>query len=464
MTITIVMSRTVLVVDDEDELNSIIREYLESQDYKALSAKNVGEALNLAGSNKIDLVISDIQMPGKTGIEFFKDFKQNIDKENKIPFVLMTGFADVLSVQNAFAMGVNELIAKPFDLEAVGLVVDYLLGKETAYGSTNEKFFSVPISEIILSKTSDYTLYLKVIDKYVRVTKSGQEFTAQRLENFARKGASHVYLTTSDFAKYTDLQFAIASTVGKRPIEEVKKMKIMNQLMSSISQSSVAVQLDKKYLNQSIQAFEAYTQVALTHSQLNNIMSVITSDSPDLTDQSTLRAILSSSVANLWKWNSPKVQSRVILSALLADIGLKDHQHLLKKKKFEYTQEENKIFEQHPLVSHEILRQIEGIPEEILHVAIQHHENAAGLGFPQRLPRSKIHAFSKLVHGVNVFIEAVMAQDDRQNVKKVLDLIHKIQGKTVSEQVVKSLYIIFGLEVPQPLEGTLLPDETSRVV
>lgn len=458
------MNNTILIVDDEAELGQILSEYLESINYKSLLAKNADDALKLIQTNKIGVIISDVQMPNKSGIDLYKEFKEKVDIKNEIPFVLMTGYADVISVQKAFEMGVNELIAKPFDLEAVGLVVDYLLGKETAYGSPNDKYFSVPIQEIILSKSSDFSLYLKMHDKYLRVTKSGQEFTSLRLENFSKKGATHIYLNTTDFAKYTDLQFAIAGTIGKRPIEEVKKARIMNQLMSSISQSSVAIQLDKKYMTQSIQAFEAYTQVALSQSQLNTIMASITSSSPDMTEQSSLRAIISSSVAALWKWTSPKVQSRIILSALLADIGLKDYHYLLSKKKFDYTPEESKIFEQHPITSYEILKQIDGIPEEILLVAIQHHENAAGLGFPQKLPRTKIHAYSKLVHGVGLFVECIVAQDDRSDIKKVLDQIYRVQGKTVSEQVCKSLYLLFKLEIPKELDQVLLPSETNRVV
>ena len=458
------MNHTLLVVEDEIEVALSLKDHLVEKNYNVVIAHNVDEAFKLVSSNTISLILSDIRMPGKTGLDFFQEYKEKIDIENNTPFVLMTGFADIISVQNAFKIGVDELIAKPFDLEAIALVIDYLLDSDRSFGSERENFFSVPIEEFILSKTSDYNIFLKIGDKHVRVTKSGQDFTQQRLENFAKKGATHIFLGTQDFAKYTDLQFALASILTKRPMEEAKKVRIMNQLISSISQSSIANQIDKKYLAQSLQAFEAYTQVALNHSQLNTILSAINSDNHELADQSTLKAILASSIANLWKWNSPKVQSRIILAALLSDIGLKDCQHLLNKKRFEYTPEEVKQYEQHPITSFEILRQIENIPDEILQVAIQHHENAAGLGFPQKLVRSKIHSYSKLIHGVTVFIDTIMAQEDKSNIKKVLDLIYRIQGKTVSEQVLKSLYILFELEPPKSLSALLLPTDTTRVV
>lgn len=458
------MTHTILIVDDEIEIALSLQDYLSQKKYNVLVAHNADEALEMIRSQKINLILSDIRMPGKTGLELFQEYKEKIDTENPIPFVLMTGFADIISVQNAFKIGVNELIAKPFDFDAVNLIIDYLLDTDHAYGTDKENFFSIPIEEFIMSKTSDYNIFLKVNHKHIRVTKSGQDFTTQRLDNFSKKGATHIYLGSNDFAKYTDLQFAISTTITKRPIDEIKKIRIMNQLISSISQNSIANVIDKKYLAQSLQAFEAYTQAALNQPQLLSILNVISSENPDLAEQSTLKAIMASSIATIWRWNNPKIQSRIILAALLSDIGLKDCKHLLSKKRFEYSTEEIKQYEQHPIKSYEILRQIEGIPEEILYVAIQHHENAASLGFPQKLPRSKTHSYSKLIHCIGVFIDATMEQEDRSNIKKVLDQIYNIQGKTVSEQVLKSLYILFKLEPPKELNNILLPTDTARVV
>lgn len=457
-------TNTVLVVDDEIEVADSLKDYLEISGYKVLVANNYEGALTAITQNKINLVLSDIKMNGKTGLDLFQEYKQKIDKDNLVPFVLMTGYADIISVENAFKIGVDELIAKPFDLEAVALVIDYLLDSDRSHGPEHENFFSVPIEEFILSKNSDYSIYLKLAGKHVRVTKSGQDFTEQRLNNFAKKGATHIYLNTEDFAKYTDLQFAISNTLSKRPMEEVKKIRVMNQLISSISQNVIANNIDRKYFKQSLQAFEAYTQVALNHTQLNSILSVIASENPDLAEQSTLKAIIASSIATIWRWHSPKIQSRIILAALLSDIGLKNYKHLTNKKRFEYTEEEAKQYEQHPFTSYEILRQIEDIPQEILYVAIQHHENSAGLGFPQKLPRSKTHPYSKLIHGIGVFIDTVMESEDKNDIRKSLDQIHNIQGKTVSEQVLKSMYILFNAEPPKHLNALLLPTDTTRVI
>ena len=103
------------------------------------------------------------------------------------------------------------------------------------------------------------------------------------------------------------------------------------------------------------------------------------------------------------------------------------------------------------------------MPEEILLVALQHHENAAGLGFPQKLQRSKAHAYSKLVHGVGEFLDTLYIQKDPTMVQETLDQLFKVQSKIISEQVLKSLFVLFRAKVPKQLNDVLLPSETNRV-
>src|SRR3989338_4698247 len=102
------MNNTILIVEDEVEIALSLKEYLIQEKHNVLVAHNVDEALKLINDNKINLILSDIRMNGKTGLDLFHEYKK-INAESPAPFVLMTGFADIISVQNAFEIGVNEL-------------------------------------------------------------------------------------------------------------------------------------------------------------------------------------------------------------------------------------------------------------------------------------------------------------------------------------------------------------------
>lgn len=455
--------KNVLVVDDEIEIVNSLKEFLSEKGFNVIPCYASDEAYNQFHKHRPDLVLSDIKMPGKSGIDLFKQcHAESMGQSRKTQFVLMTSYSDIIGAENAFNMGVSELIAKPFDLDSLNLVLNYLLDMDESVG-TEEKYFPVQIDEFINSKKYEFDLYLKIGPRYVLVTRSGQEFSEQRIQNFAKKGVQVIYLNTRDFALYTDMQFAIATNINRRPIDVVRKTKVMNHLMTSVSRSFMASSIDSEIFSNALISFEAYAQISLNNSQLNKVLGELLKSSLDLIEKGALRAMLCSMVTAQWKWNSARFQSRVILSALMCDVGLKDYPELIKKQLYEMTPQEKMQYEQHPFESYRLLREIPQIPEEITLVALQHHENSAGLGFPQKLMRNKLHTFSVIVHCVNEFIETLYAQPDKQNTQAALDRLYEVQGKMVNQQVIKTLYMLFQHPVPKKLEGLLLPHQTSRL-
>lgn len=456
--------KNLLIVDDEVEIANSLKEYLTDRGFNVFTCHAAEEAYACYQENHPDLILSDIKMPGGSGIDLFNQCaKDSPSHVPQVPFVLMTSYTDIIGVEKAFNMGVSELIAKPFDLESLNLVLSYLLDLDDSIGSEQERFFAVNIDEFTHSTSNSFDIYLLVAGKYVLVTKSGQEFSEQRLQNYARKGVKQVYLNSNDFAKYADLQFAIAKSLNKRPIDLARKSKLMKHLMNSVGNTILLKGIETKSFNNALVSFEVYTQVALNNSQLSTVLDQLMHTSPSIVEKSAARAMLSTMVTGLWKWNSPKYQSRLILSALMCDISLKDYPQLVSKKLYEYSSHEKMQYEQHPIESFKILSQIPGIPDEIPTVAIQHHENSAGLGFPQKIARNNLHSYSVIVHCIDEFIETLQSLKDPTDIKLALDMLVKNQGKMINLQVVKSLYLVFNLPIPKEISGLMLPHQTSRL-
>lgn len=455
--------KNVLIVDDEVEIVTSLKEYLSEKGFNVIPCHGVDEAYSQFQKHGPDLILSDIKMPGKSGIDLFKQCHAHGQSvARKTPFVLMTSYSDILGAENAFSMGVSELIAKPFDLDSLNLVLNYLLDLDDAVG-TEEAYYPVHIDEFINAKNNIFDIYLKIGPRFVLVTRSGQEFSEQRIQNFAKKGVKTIHLNSRDFAQYTGMQFTLATNINRRPIDVVRKTKVMNHLMTSVSRSFMSSTIDAEIFSSALISFEAYSQISLNNVQLNTVMNQLLKGSMDIVERAALSAMLCAMVTSQWKWTSSRFQSRLILSALLCDVGLKDTPSLMKKRLFEMNTDEREKYEQHPFESYRLLREISDIPEEITLVALQHHENSAGLGFPQKLIRNKLHSFSVIVHCVNEFIETLYGQVDKTNAKTALDTLYEVQGKMVNQQVVKTLYMLFQIPVPKKLEGTLLPHQTARL-
>jgi DNA-binding NtrC family response regulator len=105
----------VLVVDDEEGLRITLAANLELEGFEVLEAADAEEALELVrNGERVDLVLSDIRMPGRSGVDMYLEFKRIAPE---LPVVLMTAFATEKSVTQAIEEGVFAVLGKPFDLE-----------------------------------------------------------------------------------------------------------------------------------------------------------------------------------------------------------------------------------------------------------------------------------------------------------------------------------------------------------
>lgn len=112
--------KTILVVDDEPDLREILKDEFEYSGALVLEASNGKSALEIVQKNEVDCIVSDIRMPGGDGIFLLKAVKSLNPK--KPSMILTTGFADI-HPSEAYNLGVEGFITKPFDLDAVRDVV-----------------------------------------------------------------------------------------------------------------------------------------------------------------------------------------------------------------------------------------------------------------------------------------------------------------------------------------------------
>ncbi len=98
-----------LVVDDEKTIRKLMREFVEALGYKAFEAKSGEEALEILKRQPIDVVITDIMMPGLNGLDLTERIKENYDTE----VIVMTGFSGDYSYEQVITKGASDFIFKP---------------------------------------------------------------------------------------------------------------------------------------------------------------------------------------------------------------------------------------------------------------------------------------------------------------------------------------------------------------
>ena len=114
----------ILVVEDDNELNQLFCRTLNRNGYVALGAFDAAQALVMLEKEAIDLIISDVMMPGMDGFEFVKQLR---DAKMTLPIMMITAKSDIKDKQSGFSSGADDYMVKPVDLQEMLLRVQALL-------------------------------------------------------------------------------------------------------------------------------------------------------------------------------------------------------------------------------------------------------------------------------------------------------------------------------------------------
>jgi len=118
----------ILVVDDEEIIRESLAEWLTDAGYAALTAADGKQALALIRKEDVDIILTDLKMPGMDGIELIKQIKQ-IDPA--LPVVIMTAYGTVGSAIEAMKTGAYDYLEKPFCPERVEVIINNLLAHQS---------------------------------------------------------------------------------------------------------------------------------------------------------------------------------------------------------------------------------------------------------------------------------------------------------------------------------------------
>lgn len=109
------MAKTVLVVDDETNIQELIKFNLEKNGFEVITADNGLDALRLAETKKPDLIFLDLMLPGMDGLDVCKNIRKNPAIEN-IPIVMITAKSEELDKILGLELGADDYITKPFSV------------------------------------------------------------------------------------------------------------------------------------------------------------------------------------------------------------------------------------------------------------------------------------------------------------------------------------------------------------
>jgi len=115
----------ILVVDDDDGIRELVKQFLNQNNYLVTTAKSSEDALNKVKIVKFDLIVLDIMMPGKSGLEFTNENKKKLET----PIILLTAKGEASERIEGLETGADDYLAKPFEPKELILRINNILNK-----------------------------------------------------------------------------------------------------------------------------------------------------------------------------------------------------------------------------------------------------------------------------------------------------------------------------------------------
>ncbi len=115
----------ILVVDDDEGIRELVKQFLNNNNYLVTTAKSSEDALDKVKIIKFDLIVLDIMMPGKSGLEFTNENKKKLDT----PIILLTAKRETSERVEGLEIGADDYLAKPFEPKELILRINNILNK-----------------------------------------------------------------------------------------------------------------------------------------------------------------------------------------------------------------------------------------------------------------------------------------------------------------------------------------------
>ena len=144
----------ILVVDDDDGIRDLVKKYLNENNFLITTAKNADDAFEKINIIKFDLIILDIMMPGKTGLQFLSENRKKI----LTPVILLTAKGEPKERIEGLEFGADDYLPKPFEPKELILRIRNILSKTKKHDSKRViKFDNIKIdlNKLIIHKNEE---------------------------------------------------------------------------------------------------------------------------------------------------------------------------------------------------------------------------------------------------------------------------------------------------------------------
>ncbi|MCX7705596.1 MAG: response regulator [bacterium] len=452
--------KKILIVEDNVEIHNLYREILKRHQYEVEIQEDVSGAIEALKNKSFDLVILDLQLPGKSGMSFFEEIRNT--GMAFPPVIVCTGLASIENAVDAMKHGASDFITKPFTIETLLTAVE----RNIRINEISKKISEIDmirsileLNKIIISITDIDELCNSVIDLVYNLVKPDAALLYLKDEDTGRfflrrtKGKSGninfpIVLSLPDVAEgnvmnydvfqRTDDNFLEIKLFGKKDVigilmfhskEKLFENRDMNIL--SVFGTQIGIALENARLVQQLQ--DSYI------SSIRSLVNSLEAKDAYTKNHSEQVAYYAVAIGKALGLNGNALES-LRNAAYLHDIGKLGIKDEIISKRESLSDEEFEIIKKHPLITKEILKPLK-IKREEIEACIYHHEKFNGTGYPEGLSGEQIPLMARILAVADALSAMISERPYRKKMemKHALEELKKNSGKQFDGRVVSAL-------------------------
>lgn len=412
-----------LICEPDISLGNRLQEGLKERGYDAVSVSDGREAQKRLSEEVFEVTAINIELSSFSSIEVIKFIRfRNIKTRMILMSKTQRDLDDWLSGKNNLnRLGIATSLVGAFSIDKLEASIKGFFSRqrwknveksenhrETEVKAFDDQFTSIKIDEFFCGNLAIFDIYIRLAKhKYLKILNQGESMEQERLDEYKlNKGVTHLYFKTNERKIYINFLNDLVKRSTDKPIGHQVKLNFTANLTKLIAQEIYTKGLDRETIEESISVCESVHNTLESMPSLKEMFSKYLQYDDTIESHLFLTMIYSDAISKNIDWVSDHSRSKILMGALLHDIGkLKLPASLRAKKESELSGKSLIEYQKHCMYGLELLDQIPEVGEQVKQIVFQHHELNNGEGFPKGLASSKIYPPAKIVGFANRLAE-----------------------------------------------------------
>lgn len=441
----------ILLAEDDNMLRDMMAAYLNGKGHAVIAVANGQAAKAIALTGDFNVIISDVQMPQLNGVELLEWCRES----SKIPFIVMTGFSNLIHTQQASDLGASGFLTKPFTNRALLDMVNEVTAPKSIADDARDTekiendFHKVAIETYIVNPVAKCDVYARLSTaRYLKIAGKGDVIDPDRFIQYKYKGLQFLHVKRYDYDRLYASQKPLSCSLSPLSLQD-RKMNFIAFAEKVMREQCHAPNLLLKEVAEAKTMFMSAMEMISANAELFHLLDQLRHHSEETCVRGVALAFYSVLMAKKMGIDSVLTNLKLVMASLYCDVGKKEIDvAVLEKARAQWSVDERKLLESHPLRSREILESIPNVPSDVIQIIFEHHEDEVGQGYPRRPQKLSLHPLSRLLFVAELFVERAI-QTKKNNCLgpyAALEHMEKFDLERMNPEAFQSLKGLFALK------------------